>query len=218
MPAYVVALIESISDPETYKTYVGQVEATLAPFGGRFLARKPDPEAFEGKAPSRAIVMEFPDEASARAWHASPGYQPVMRLRQSASKGSLLLLPAYPPSTAVREGAVCYVEHVTEDVEGTRALLEAVHGWRFAAPEADLGGSLVATLPGGARCGIRAPMHPEEKPITRSYVRVRDVAAASKQVEKLGAEVLLTPMQLGAQGTIDIYRIGGVEHGLWQLP
>ena len=98
MPAYVLALIERIHDPETYKQYVAQVEATLTPFGGRFLARKPDPELLEGgPAPSRAIVLEFPDEEKARAWHASPAYQPVMKLRQSASLGKLLLLPAYRP-------------------------------------------------------------------------------------------------------------------------
>lgn len=98
VPAYVVALIRSISDPETYKKYVGQVEATLAPFGGRFVARKPDPEVLEGgPVPSRAIILEFPDEATARAWHASDAYQPVMRLRRAASDGMLVLLPGYRP-------------------------------------------------------------------------------------------------------------------------
>lgn len=99
MPAYVVALIQSVSDAATYKEYVGQVEATLAPYGGRFIARKPDPEMLEGAAaPSRAIILEFPDEDKARAWHASPAYQPVMKLRQSASTGTLLLLPGYRPA------------------------------------------------------------------------------------------------------------------------
>lgn len=219
MPAYVVALIQSISDMETYQRYVAQVEATLAPFRGRFLARKPEPEALEGAgAPSRAVVLEFPDEAAARAWHASPAYQPVMRLRQSASRGTLLLLPAHPPSVAARMDDVCYVEHVTSDVAATRALLEAAHGWRFAQPDPALGGSLVAALPSGARCGIRAPMHEEEAPITRSYVRVRDAREAAAIVQKHGGELGLAPTQLGAHGTIAIYFAGGVEHGLWQLP
>jgi len=99
MPAYVVALIESISDAETYKSYVAQVQATLDPFRGRFLARVPGPELLEGEgAPSRAVILEFPDVESARRWHASDAYQPVMRLRQSASKGKLLLLPGYAPA------------------------------------------------------------------------------------------------------------------------
>lgn len=101
MPAYVIALIHQIHDAETYKQYVAKVEDTLKPFGGRFLARKPDPELLEGPhGPSRAIIMEFPDEEQARAWHASPGYQPVMRMRQSASRGMLLLLPGYEPARA----------------------------------------------------------------------------------------------------------------------
>lgn len=96
MPAYVVALIERIHDPETYKGYVVQVEATMKPFGGRFLARKPEPERLEGNATfSRAIIYEFPSEEAARAWHASPAYRPVMELRQRASEGTLLILPGY---------------------------------------------------------------------------------------------------------------------------
>lgn len=96
MPAYVVALIASIHDAETYKRYVTQVQATLDPFEGRFIARKPEPELLEGDvAPSRAIILEFPSEEHARRWHASPAYQPVMKLRQSASNGTLLLLPSY---------------------------------------------------------------------------------------------------------------------------
>ena len=98
MPAYVLALIHSIHNPESYKEYVARVQATLDPFGGRFLARKPDPEALEGgPAPSRAIILEFPSVDHARRWHASPAYQPVMKLRQDASKGTLLLLPGYQP-------------------------------------------------------------------------------------------------------------------------
>lgn len=62
MPAYVLALIRSISDPDTYKRYVAQVEATLAPFGGRFLARKPDPEPLEG-ADVRAAPSSWSSQA-----------------------------------------------------------------------------------------------------------------------------------------------------------
>lgn len=98
MPAYVVALIRSIHDPDAYKQYVAQVAATLTPFGGKFIARVPGPEALEGgPAPSRAVILEFPDVASARAWHASPAYAPVRTQRQGASDGTLLLLPGYQP-------------------------------------------------------------------------------------------------------------------------
>ena len=221
MPAYVVALIETITDAERYKTYVGQVEATLGAFGGRFLARRPDPEALEGAfRPSRAVVLEFPDEAAARAWHASAPYVPVRTLRQSASKGTLLLLPGHAPrgGPRVAVGDAHYVEMVTDDVEGARGLCERVHGWRFAEADETLGGARVATLPGGARGAIRAPLGEMEKPVTRVYVRVADLDAATKAAEEAGAFLALSSMDLAQHGRIAIVIVGGVEHGLWQLP
>ena len=38
MPAYVIADID-VHDPDTYKEYTALVQATLDPFGGRFLVR-----------------------------------------------------------------------------------------------------------------------------------------------------------------------------------
>lgn len=221
MPAFVVALIEAITDPEAYARYVAQVEATLQPFGGRFLARKPDPAVLEGTLrPARAIVLEFPSEDAARAWHASPAYQPVMRLRQSASRGTLLLLPGYAggPAPRVPVGEVCYVEMVTPDVDAARRACEAAHGWRFAGPEPVLGGAVVATLPSGARCAIRAPMDVSETPLTRAYVRVEDVEAAARRAEAAGALLALAPMDLEGHGRIAIWIVGGVQQGAWQLP
>lgn len=98
MPAYVLALVD-VKDPEAYKAYVAKVPATLTAFGGKFLARVPGPELLEGgPAPGRAIVLEFPSIDDARRWHASPEYQPIMRMRQAASQGTLLLLPGYVPA------------------------------------------------------------------------------------------------------------------------
>lgn len=95
MPAYVVALID-VTDPEAYKAYVARVQATVSAHGGRFLARAPSPELLEGgPAPGRAVILEFPSVEAAKRWHASPEYQPVMRMRQVASRGTLLLLPGY---------------------------------------------------------------------------------------------------------------------------
>lgn len=220
MPAYVVALIASISDPDTYKRYVAQVEATLEPFGGRFLARAPGPEALEGgPAPSRAVVLQFPDESAARAWHASPAYQPVMALRQSASTGSLLLLPAYNGGAAgVAIGDVYYTEAVTPDPRAAAAFLEDLHGWRFEEMGPELGGSRLATLATGARFAVRGPLRPDEDPLIRTYVRVESVDEAVKRAEKLGAKIGLSSMELPGHGKIAIYFLGGVELGLWELP
>ena len=83
---------------------------------------------------------------------------------------------------------------------------------------AELGNSFVATLPDGSLCGIRAPMHEQEKPVVRTYIRVTDLEAAVKGAEQLGATFLLPPMEIPGHGMIAIYSHGGVEQGLWQVP
>ena len=41
---------------------------------------------------ARVVVIEFPDMAAAKAWYGSAEYGPLVKLRQSASTGSLLLI------------------------------------------------------------------------------------------------------------------------------
>lgn len=116
----------------------------------------------------------------------------------------------------VPENSVHYLEFVTREPDKLRYALEKSHGWTFA-QVADLAGSWVAEMPGGGRCGIRAPMHEQEKPIVRSYVRVADLDRAVEIARANGAELLLSPMKVGAQGRIAIYAIAGIEQGLWEL-
>jgi len=92
MAAYVIADI-TVKDPETYAEYRKQVPATVTKHGGRFLVRGGAHDALEGDwRPGRVVVIEFPDMAAARAWYASQEYGPLIKLRQSASTGSILLV------------------------------------------------------------------------------------------------------------------------------
>jgi predicted enzyme related to lactoylglutathione lyase len=117
----------------------------------------------------------------------------------------------------VPEHTVHYLEIVTPDVAAVRELYGKAYGWKFE-PVAELGGAVVAELPDGSRCGIRAPMGDMEKPIVRTYLRVADLDRAAKQVEQLGATLAIDRMEIPGHGTIAIYLIGGIEQGLWQLP
>jgi predicted enzyme related to lactoylglutathione lyase len=119
---------------------------------------------------------------------------------------------------AVPEHAVHYLEIVTPDVEAAVHLYEAAYGWRFRVTGPELGNSLLATLPDGSLCGIRAPMHEQEKPIVRTYIRVNDIAVATQRASELGAEIALERMEIPGHGTIAIYFFGGIEQGLWQVP
>ena len=119
---------------------------------------------------------------------------------------------------AVPEHTVYYLEIVTPDVEAACHLYGEAYSWRFQAMGPELGNSFVATLPGGVLCGIRAPMHDQEKPIVRTYLRVADIETAVQEAAQLGAKIALEPVEIPGQGKIAIYLYGGIEQGLWQVP
>lgn len=118
----------------------------------------------------------------------------------------------------VPEHSIHYLEIVTPDVKAVCERYAETHGWRFERIDPALGNARVARLPGGTLCGIRAPMHTDEKPIVRTYLRVTDVDVAVRGVAQSGAEVLLERMEIPGHGVIAIYRHGGIEQGLWQVP
>ncbi len=118
---------------------------------------------------------------------------------------------------AVAEHSVHYLEIVTPDVHAARDLYASAHGWQFQAAQPELGDAFVASLPDGSLCGIRAPMHDQEKPVVRTYVRVDDLEAAVESVKASGATMAIDRMEIPGRGTIAIYMHGDNEHGLWQV-
>ena len=116
------------------------------------------------------------------------------------------------------EHPVHYLEIVTPDAEAVRNLYEETHGWQFQPMQPELGNAFVTALPGGTLCGIRAPLHTDEKPVVRTYVRVTDIKATVQQAAQLGARILLERMEIPGRGIIAIYLHGGIEHGIWQVP
>jgi len=112
---------------------------------------------------------------------------------------------------------VQYLEIVTPDVEATCATLEGTHGVRFGAAEAALGNARTATLAGGGRLGVRAPMHESEQPVVRPYVLVEDIEGAVETARAAGATIAHPPLEIPGHGTFAIYVVGGIQHGLWQL-
>ena len=92
MSAYVIGEID-VSDTAKYDEYRRQVLATVQQHGGRFLARGSRAETLEGgAAPKRVVVLEFPSYEQALEWYRSSEYAPLIRLRQKASQGRLLLV------------------------------------------------------------------------------------------------------------------------------
>ena len=121
--------------------------------------------------------------------------------------------------TALKEKAmlVQYLEVVTADVDATCSALEKLHGVSFGEPEAALGNARTATLKGGGRVGVRAPMREDEEPVVRPYVLVDDIAAAVKAAEAAGGEFAMYATEVPGHGKFAIYFQGGIQYGLWEL-
>ena len=91
-PAYLIAQID-ITDEETYAKYREQVPATIAQYGGEYLARGGRFESLEGTAPPpRTVILRFSSFEQAKAWYDSAEYAGPKAVRQSASTGNVILV------------------------------------------------------------------------------------------------------------------------------
>lgn len=96
MPAYVVVEI-AVQDPVTYERYKALAPASLAVYGGRYIARGGATEVLEGHwNPPRLVILEFPTAERARAWWSSPEYADAKVLRQASARTQMLLLEGMP--------------------------------------------------------------------------------------------------------------------------
>ena len=96
MAAYLHAHLE-VTDPVGYEDYRRQVPAMIAAHGGRYLVRGGAVTQLEGEgtSPSRQVILEFPDMAHLQAFYTSPDYQRLIKIRQSASTGTLFAIEGY---------------------------------------------------------------------------------------------------------------------------
>ncbi len=92
MAAYVIADVK-IEDPVQYEDYRKMVPATIAAYGGRFIARGGRTEVLEGEwRPNRVVIIEFESVERAKEWWASEEYRAARELRQRTSTGSLIVV------------------------------------------------------------------------------------------------------------------------------
>jgi uncharacterized protein (DUF1330 family) len=91
MTAYVIAQL-AIHERARYDRYAAGFLPTLKPFGGRLLAADEAPQVMEGAWPrDKLVLIAFPDQATARAWAASPAYAAIAKDRLAASEAVVIL-------------------------------------------------------------------------------------------------------------------------------
>jgi len=92
MAAYFVAELE-ITNPAAMEPYRAEVPATIAQYGGRYLARGGATELVEaGPEPKRIVIVEFADAAAAKRWYHSPEYQKILPIRLANSTGRVFIV------------------------------------------------------------------------------------------------------------------------------
>lgn len=92
MAAYVINDME-VTDPQLFEEYRKLSPATVAQYGGRFLARGGRTETLEGDwSPRRLVILEFATVGQAKAWIDSPEYAPARALRQRSSKSKVIVI------------------------------------------------------------------------------------------------------------------------------
>jgi uncharacterized protein (DUF1330 family) len=92
MPAYAVAHMRQVTMGPPIAAYLQQIDATLEPFGGRFIVHGGEIEVLEGSWPGFAIVIEFPDGSQARGWYDSDAYRKIVALRTENSDSDVILV------------------------------------------------------------------------------------------------------------------------------
>jgi uncharacterized protein (DUF1330 family) len=81
MAVYAVVNVQ-ITDPDRYTEYRGQAPATIARYGGKYLARGGEVKVLEGDwNPQRLVILEFESMERFNEWYNSPEYAPLKQLR-----------------------------------------------------------------------------------------------------------------------------------------
>jgi uncharacterized protein (DUF1330 family) len=92
MSAYVVSEVE-IRDEKAATRYRELAAASIAAYGGRYLARAAAADVVEGEPTARRmVIVEFPSMERAREWYASPEYASALRFRRQALDRRLIFV------------------------------------------------------------------------------------------------------------------------------
>ena len=92
MTAFAVAHLRQVDMGPEIVEYLKRIDATLEPFGGRFLVHGGEKTVLEGDWPGDLVVIEFPDRDSLGAWYDSPAYQDIVQLRTRNSDGDVIVV------------------------------------------------------------------------------------------------------------------------------
>ncbi|MFQ3786376.1 DUF1330 domain-containing protein [Halomonas sp. A29] len=92
MTAYAIARLQDVTMGPEIVEYLEKIDATLAPYGGRYLIHGGTPQVLEGSWQGDTIMLGFPDLEQARAWYHSEAYRRILPLRTANAVGDVILV------------------------------------------------------------------------------------------------------------------------------
>jgi uncharacterized protein (DUF1330 family) len=97
MKSYAVAHMHRVSVGPEIIEYLKRIDATLEPFGGRFIIHGGAVEVVEGVWQGNLIVIEFPSRDDVRRWYDSAAYREILHLRTANSESDVVFVDGVPP-------------------------------------------------------------------------------------------------------------------------
>lgn len=93
MTTYAIAHLRNVTVGPDIVAYLETIDATMAPFGGKFVLHGAgNRHVLEGAFASDIIMLSFPDRKAAERWYDSPAYRAILPLRTSNSDGDVMLI------------------------------------------------------------------------------------------------------------------------------
>lgn len=92
MAAYVIVDVTVINQKD-YDEYKKLTPASIAAYGGKFIARGGNTGILEGDwVPGRLVIVEFPSVEVAREWWDSPMYRKARQIREKAATTNMVVV------------------------------------------------------------------------------------------------------------------------------
>ena len=92
MTAYAIGHLRNVTLNQGIIDYLHGIDATLEPFGGRFIIHGGPKDEREGRFTDDLIAISFPNLCAARDWYNSAAYQALIPLRAQGAEGEIFLI------------------------------------------------------------------------------------------------------------------------------
>ena len=104
MSAYAIGWLRQVRMGPEIVRYLEEIDATLAPFGGRFRIHGGLAEVLEGEWIGDLVAIEFPSKKHASDWYASDAYRAIAALRTQNSRSVVFLVDGVDETHRATDG------------------------------------------------------------------------------------------------------------------